>query len=173
MVTVEEVLSDAAIFAYLHRLIGDEGMELIRRFPEGKEYSDEELAELTGINLNSVRNTLYTLYEDRLAKYRRIKNNETGWLTYLWQLQLNNTYEAIAEDMEYILEKLKKRQSYETENDFYICNQCGVMITFNDALDNQFVCPGCEEKLSHFDNELLLNALNRRIARIQENLGHV
>ncbi len=99
MVTVQELLEEPAIVAYLQRMIGDEGMALVTRFPEGKEYSDEELAELTEINLNSVRNTLYTLYEHRLAKYRRIKNNETGWLTYLWHLQLPNIYDAIAKDM--------------------------------------------------------------------------
>ena len=60
----------------------------------------------TGINLNSVRHTLYTLYEKRLAEYHRIKNNETGWLTYLWQLRKDHIYDAIREDMSMVLEKL-------------------------------------------------------------------
>lgn len=162
MVTTEEYLEDPAIVAYLHRLIGDEGMDLIRRFPED-EHSDEDLAEKTGINLNSVRNSLYTLYERRLAKYRRIKNNETGWLTYLWQLQLSNVYEAISHDMEIVLEKLKKRQKYEVENDFYICKECGIILTFDQGLDIQFACPQCEKQMGHFDNEMLANALTKRI----------
>ncbi len=112
MASHEEILADKAIFAYLHRLIGDDGIELIRRFPTDKEYSDEDLAEVTKINLNSVRNTLYTLYEHRLAKYRRIKNNETGWLTYLWTLELDNIHDAISNDLEVILEKLSKRYKY-------------------------------------------------------------
>ncbi|HWQ67633.1 MAG TPA: transcription factor [Methanospirillum sp.] len=172
MVTVEELLEEPAIEAYLHRMIGDEGMGLVRRFPDAKEFSDEELAELTEINLNSVRNTLYTLYEHRLAKYRRIKNNETGWLTYLWHLQPSNIYEAIARDMDVILEKLKKRYVFENENDFYTCRQCGYTTTFTSALDNQFVCPSCEDKMTHFDNELLVVALSERIARMKDTLGH-
>ena len=47
MASHEEILADKAFFAYLHRLIGDEGIELIRRFPTDKEYSDEELADIT------------------------------------------------------------------------------------------------------------------------------
>ncbi|KAF5091857.1 transcription factor [Methanospirillum sp. J.3.6.1-F.2.7.3] len=173
MVSYEEMLADKAIFAYLHRMIGDEGIELIRRFPTDKEYSDEELAEVTQINLNSVRNTLYTLYEHRLAKYRRIKNNETGWLTYLWQLELENMYDSVSKDLEIIVEKLRKRFKYENENAFYCCKNCGNTVTFSDAMDTQFVCQNCEDQLIHFDNEPLVNALQRRIARIEENLGHV
>ena len=173
MVTVQELLEEPAIVAYLHRMIGDEGMALVTRFPEGKEYSDEELAELTEINLNSVRNTLYTLYEHRLAKYRRIKNNETGWLTYLWHLQLFNIYDAISKDMEVILEKLKKRHRYEEQNDFYNCKACGFVTTFTEAMDSQFICAACEEQLSHFDNDPLVDALARRISLMKETLGHV
>jgi transcription initiation factor TFIIE subunit alpha len=172
MVTVEELLQEPAIVAYLHRMIGDEGMALITRFPEGKEYSDEELAEKTEINLNSVRNTLYTLYEHRLARYRRIKNNETGWLTYLWHLQMSNIYDSIAKDMEVILEKLKKRHYYEEQNDFYICKECGNTSTFYDAMDSQFACGVCENQMVHFDNDPLVDALARRIARMKETLGH-
>ena len=120
METAQELLDDPAIRAYLHRLVGDEGLDLIERFPEEGEHSDEDLAAKTGINLNSVRHTLYTLYERRLAEYHRIKNNETGWLTYLWQLRLDNIYTAIREDMSTVLEKLEKRERYEEENDFYI-----------------------------------------------------
>ncbi len=172
MVSAEEVLANPAIHAYLERIIQEEGLELVKRFPKDNEYSDEDLAEKTGINLNSVRNTLYTLYENRLAKYRRIKNNETGWLTYLWRLELENIPVVISEDMEVILEKLKKRQAFEAQNDFYTCKNCGITVTFNEAMGSQFCCPNCDEQYSHFDNELLLNALNTRIARIQENLGH-
>lgn len=173
MVSSEEMLADKAIYAYLHRMIGDEGVELIRRFPHDKEYSDEELAEVTQINLNSVRNTLYTLYEHRLAKYRRIKNNETGWLTYLWQLELENIYDSVSKDLEVIVEKLRRRYRYENENAFYSCKECGSTVTFSEAMDSQFVCPQCESQLSHFDNEPLVNALQRRITKIEENLGHV
>ena len=173
MESPEELLENEAILAYLHRMIGEDGVELIRRFPQDKEYSDEELAEVTEINLNSVRNTLYTLYERRLAKYRRIKNNETGWLTYLWKLDLGNIHEAVAADLEIILEKLKRRHQYEHDNAFYTCKECGHTITFSDAMDRQFVCGVCENQLIHFDNDLLVGALERRIARIKENLGYV
>ena len=168
---MKEILENEAMSAYLHRLIGDEGMALLAVFPEGKEYSDEELADMTEINLNAVRHTLYTLYERRLAEYRRIKNNETGWLTYLWHLLPHNINIAIEDELEVVLEKLKKREQYEASNDFYMCKECGYTLTFNLAFDIEFKCPDCSASMSHYDNSLLLQALSRRVEEMSEILG--
>jgi len=169
---MDEVLDNPAVRAYLMRLIGEEGMALLEKFPPEGEWSDEQLAAQTGINLNSVRHTLYTLYEKRLAEYRRIKNNETGWLTYLWHLRIDQITDVIREDLDAILEKLKAREKYEEENDFYTCRSCGIIVTFNQAFDVSFICPPCDQQLEHYDNEMLLRALKKRIAEIQETLGH-
>ncbi|MDD1718240.1 MAG: transcription factor [Methanoregulaceae archaeon] len=168
---MEEILENPAIKAYLLRLIGEEGIDLLIKYPEEGEFSDEDLAATTGINLNSVRHTLYTLYEKRLAEYRRIKNNETGWLTYLWQLRTDLIYEAIKEDMETALEKLEARERYEEENDFYICKTDGILFTFNQAMDRNFECPNCQQQVEHFENEVLIRALKRRIRSMKESLG--
>ncbi|MBN2733595.1 MAG: transcription factor [Methanomicrobiaceae archaeon] len=171
MVAQEELLENVAVRAYLLRMIGEEGMELLEKFPPEGEYSDEDLAEITQINLNTVRHTLYTLYGKRLAKYRRIKNSETGWLTYLWTLQLDNTDSCLYEDIDAVLEILEVRERYETMNDFYMCSQCGLRYTFDEALSRDFVCQNCDEKMEHFDNELIAEALKCRVERIKENLG--
>jgi len=158
--------------AYIHRLVGDEGLNLLEKFPKEGEHSDEDLAASTGINLNSVRHTLYTLYEKRLAEYHRIKNNETGWLTYLWQLRIDHIYDAIREDMDMVLHKLQRREHFEAENDFYICRECHEIMTFNTAIRKEFKCPNCDQPLSHFDNEMLVKALQDRIETIKKTLGH-
>ena len=169
--SIAEILKDGAVRSYLNRLIKEEGLDLLEKFPEDGEYSDEELAEKTGINLNSVRHTLYTLYEKRLAEYRRLKNTETGWLTYLWTLRLDRTESAIKEDMRMMLEKLEAREHFEEENDFYLCRTCGTF-TFNEVMELDFACPRCTQPVEHFDNEALLSALKRRISAIRECLGY-
>jgi transcription initiation factor TFIIE subunit alpha len=169
---MEEILNNPAIRAYLLRLIGEEGLRLLEKYPADGEYSDEDLAAKTEINLNSVRHTLYTLYEKRLAEYRRIKNNETGWLTYLWQLRMDNIFDAIREDLERVLEKLEARERFEEENDFYLCKQCGIICTFIQAMDVNFTCQDCDQQMIHFDNEILLRALKRRIETIRQSLGY-
>jgi transcription initiation factor TFIIE subunit alpha len=168
----EDTLNNPAVRAYLHRLVGDEGLDLLERFPPEGEHSDEDLAASTGINLNSVRHTLYTLYERRLAEYHRIKNNETGWLTYLWQLRTDRIFDAIREDMETVLDKLSRRERYEEENDFFICKECHLIFTFPQAMGMDFKCPDCDKALGHFDNEILLKSLKERIDAIKKSLGH-
>jgi len=172
MVPTNDVLEDPAVRAYLHRLVGDDGLNLLERFPKEGEHSDEDLAASTGINLNTVRHTLYTLYEKRLAEYHRIKNNETGWLTYLWQLRPDHIFDAIREDMGLVLEKLSRREKYEEENDFFICKDCHLIFTFPLAMNSDFKCPACEQPMGHFDNEMLLRSLKLRIDSIKKSLGH-
>jgi transcription initiation factor TFIIE subunit alpha len=172
MVPANDVLEDPAVRAYLHRLVKEEGLNLLERFPKEGEHSDEDLAASTGINLNTVRHTLYTLYEKRLAEYHRIKNNETGWLTYLWQLRPDHIYDAIREDMGLVLEKLSRREKYEEENDFFICKDCHLIFTFPLAMNSDFKCPACEQPMGHFDNEMLLKSLKLRIDSIKKSLGH-
>ena len=169
---VEEVLSEPALRAYIHRLVGDEGLNLLLKFPKEGEHSDEDLAASTGINLNSVRHSLYTLYEKRLAEYHRIKNNETGWLTYLWQLRIDHIFDAVREDLGVVLSKLERREKYEEENDFFICKDCQVLFTFPLAMDNDFKCPNCEKALSHFENDMLLKSLKIRIEAIKKSISH-
>ena len=169
---IEETLNDPAIRAYLHRMVGDEGLNLLERFPREGEHSDEDLAASTRINLNSVRHTLYTLYEKRLAEYHRIKNNETGWLTYLWQLRPDHIADALREDMALVLDKLSRREKYEEENDFFICKDCHLIFTFPQAMNIDFKCPDCQQPMGHFDNEVLLKALKERIDMIKKSLGH-
>ncbi|MDD1703244.1 MAG: transcription factor [Methanoregula sp.] len=169
---VEEVLTDPALRSYVHRLIGDEGLDLLEKFPKEGEHSDEDLAASTKINLNSVRHTLYTLYEKRLAEYRRIKNNETGWLTYLWKLRIDLIHQAIREDMETVLAKLERREKYEEENDFFTCKECHDIFTFMQAVGGDFKCPSCEQPLTHFDNEILVKSLQQRIDAMKKALGH-
>ncbi|HJJ35775.1 MAG TPA: transcription factor [Methanocorpusculum sp.] len=163
-------LKSPAIRQYLLKLVGEEGIELIKTCPE-EEHSDEEIAEITGINLNSVRHTLYSLYEKRLAEYRRIKNNETGWLTYLWVLKMENMESVLQNEMRVVSEKLSARLKFDQNNDFYQCPACGKMLTFNDALSLNFVCPECGENMNHFDDELLVNALDKRIKKINKELA--
>ncbi len=172
MVEETDVLDNPAVRAYLIRMVGEEGLTLLEKFDRTIEKTDEQLAEETEINLNSVRNTLYTLYGKRLAQYRREKNQETGWLTYKWKLRLDNLNDALTEDMENAFDKLDAREKYEDENDFFICNTCGIVYTFNDAISVEFTCP-CGTQMEHFDNELLLNALKIRVAAMRTTLGKV
>ena len=166
----EEQLQNPAIYQYLLKLVGDEGIELLRRCPN-EELSDEDIAAKTEINLNSVRHTLYNLYEHRLAEYRRIKNNETGWLTYLWVMRMDNLNLVLRSEMETVVGKISARLRSDEATDFYQFKNCGLMTTFNNACTTNFACEQCGEMLVHFDDELLVSALKSRVEKMREALS--
>ncbi|HJJ56359.1 MAG TPA: transcription factor [Methanocorpusculum sp.] len=167
-----EQLENPAIYQYLLKLVGEDGLELIRKYPD-KELCDEDIAKKTDINLNTVRHTLYHLYERRLAEYTRIKNNETGWLTYLWTLRMDNLNQTITSELKTVRDKLTTRLKYDEKNDFYQCKNCGLMTTFNNASRREFKCDNCGKMLVHFDADILVSALKKRVDLINEELSDV
>lgn len=56
-----------------------------------KEATDEELAEATGIRVNTVRRILYMLNDEGLADFKRIRDPETGWYYYYWRLETKSS----------------------------------------------------------------------------------
>ena len=73
-------LNDKVIRGYLMSLVGEEGLQMIEKMPEG-EVTDEEIATETGILLNTVRRTLFILHENKFAICRRERDSNSGWLT--------------------------------------------------------------------------------------------
>ncbi|MCX9025926.1 MAG: transcription factor, partial [Candidatus Methanoperedens sp.] len=68
-------LNDPVIKGYLINLVGEEGYKVVANMPEG-EVTDEKIAQATGVLLNIVRRTLFILYENRLANYRRERDTD-------------------------------------------------------------------------------------------------
>lgn len=160
-------LNDPVIKGYLENLVGEEGYKVVLNMPEG-EVTDEKIAEVTGVLLNIVRRTLFILYENRLALYRRERDTDSGWLTYLWRLDLSNIDRQLDIESRKILKNLKTKLEFEEEKVFYICkNQCGRFL-FDLATELEFICPICGEGLDFYDNETVLRSLKKRISELEE-----
>jgi transcription initiation factor TFIIE subunit alpha len=165
----EELLEDPVIQKYLHELVGPTGMPVAAAPPDG-EVTDEELAEELGMELNDVRRALFILYENDLASYRRLRDEDSGWLTYLWTFEYENIPERLEEEMYRLLEALDERQDYERDHEFYLCEQCSIRFEFGEAMDFGFQCPNCGAELSSMGNDRLVEAMEQRIERLREEL---
>jgi transcription initiation factor TFIIE subunit alpha len=156
------VIEESIHRAYLNKLVGEEGLRIVECIP-GEEITDERLAELTGISLNTVRRTLYLLYEHRLAIYRRKRDPDSGWLTYLWQLCPENFEKALESEARRLLRKLEERLVYEKENIFYACTEGCARFVFDEASDADFVCPFCQGSLEYMENAKVVEAIEKQI----------
>jgi len=166
----EELLEDPVIQKYLHELVGPKGMPVAAAPPDG-EVTDEELAEELGLELNDVRRALFILYENDLASYRRLRDEDSGWLTYLWTFEYDKIPEQLEEEMYRLLEALEDREQYEHENEFYLCDVCGIRFEFDEAMDFGFECPECGSPVDAMENTALVQAMEERIDALRDELN--
>lgn len=161
-------LDNIAIRGLLLNLVGEEGMDVVLKMPEG-EVTDEDVSIVTEVPLNIVRRTLYILFENRLATYRRERNKDSGWLTYLWKIDMSGINELLDHETKKLLNNLKAKLEFEEENMFYICvNSCGRFI-FNIVAETEYLCPNCGEEVIFEDNEMIKQSLRKRIQELQNN----
>jgi len=166
----EDLLEDPVIQKYLHELVGPKGMPVAAAPPDG-EVTDEELAEELGLELNDVRRALFILYENDLASYRRLRDEDSGWLTYLWTFEYEKIPEQLEAEMYRLLEALVERREYELNHEFYLCEQCGIRFEFGEAMDFGFECPDCDSPLESMENTALIDAMDGRIERLSDELN--
>jgi transcription initiation factor TFIIE subunit alpha len=166
----DALLNDPVIQKYLHELVGPKGMPVAAAPAEG-EVTDEELAEELGLELNDVRRALFILYENDLASYRRVRDEDSGWLTYLWTFKYENISENLVEEMERLMVALDRREAYERENEFYLCEVCSLRFEFGEAMEYSFECPECGSPLEAMENERLLEAMQERLAELEDELN--
>ena len=166
----EDLLEDPVIQKYLHELVGPKGMPVAAAPPDG-EVTDEELAEELGLELNDVRRALFILYENDLASYRRLRDEDSGWLTYLWTFEYDKIPEQLEGEMYRLLDALENRYQYEMENEFYLCEQCGIRFEFGEAMEFGFQCPECGNEVDAMENTRLVESMEERIERLRDELG--
>ncbi len=167
-------MENPVIKSCLINLVGEEGFIVIRDMPRG-EVTDEAIAEKTGVVLNVVRRTLFILYENRLATYRRERDVNSGWLTYLWKLDIQNMDHVLKAQVEKLKKNLEERLQFEEENVFYACPNAEReheegepdRFLFETASETEFICPVCGGDLEYQDNSEIIKAIKQRIKELE------
>jgi len=168
----KELLSDDVAQAYLAEVVGAEGMPVAMN-PVEDEIVDEDLAEKLDLDPKIVRRTLFILYENDLASYRRDRDEESGWYTYLWSFEYDNIPGKLNKEMQKLREALDDRIEYERQNEFYICDIDGIRFEFEEAMDLSFNCPECGSPLEPMENDELVEAMEVRHEELEEELEKI
>ena len=157
------------------------GIELL--LSENEDITDEDITENikeriegTGIDfepdieeilkLNTVRKTLYKLYSEKLAQFRRIRDKSTGWFIYYWWHEFDFLEEILLEKKKLIQTKLRDRLQFEEKNYFFLCKNCNkinIKYKFDEAFELNFRCPDCGSPLEAQDNQNIINLLKEKI----------
>ena len=165
-------IDDATLMKVASALGEEDAVKLIENLKNGDETTDDELANKTGIRLNSVRKILYKLYDHSLVSLRRTRDPKTGWFIFHWRLQPDQLEGFILSQKRRVLEKLNVRLEYEKNHDFYYCNTTGCKrVPFEDAVELVFHCSTCGKSLAHFGNEKLVERLTTKVDQLRKELG--
>ncbi len=133
------------------------------------ELTDEIIAEELDIKLNQVRKALYRLHDLELATFRRIRDKTTGWFIFYWKLHPEKITSLVFTKQRNVLEKIQTRLSYEEGNMFFSCltPSCN-RVTFQNAMEQDFICVDCEERLESFDNSKIIKVLRLKVEQLNK-----
>jgi transcription initiation factor TFIIE subunit alpha len=177
---------DPALKVILAEIGGDQCVKVATELYNIKsdEITDDQLADICGIKLNIVRKILYVLYGNKLAEFRKVRDKKSGWFIYYWHESFENLKELIILKQKQVLDKLNAKLSYEEDNVFYICENfangasdnpdntqvCNNIVTFENAMEENFKCKNCGGNLSHYDNDRIKEFLREKIAILRQNI---
>ncbi len=162
---------------------GASGKDVVQREPteEERENMDEEeqLAlhcnncgeDFVSLSLKLVRRALYVLNEHFIARYRRERDKDTGYFLYYWYILKDRLQEQILLRRQKVIQLLKARFEFESENLFYTCEDECVDYPFTEAFEKGFICEKCNKPLAQKSNTKIKEFLNRKIKKMEENLN--
>jgi transcription initiation factor TFIIE subunit alpha len=165
-------IDDATLMKVAVALGEEEAVRLIEYLKGVDEITDDEIANKTGIRLNSVRKILYRFYDHSLVSLRRTRDPKTGWFIFHWKLQPDQLEGFILSQKRRVLEKLNVRLEYEKNHDFYYCQTAGCKrVPFEEAVELVFQCPTCGKPLAHEENKLIVQRLTTKVDTLRKEMG--
>jgi transcription initiation factor TFIIE subunit alpha len=153
-------------------LFGEDGVRVVEVLKGVHEIIDIDIVDQTEIRLNTVRKTLYRLYDHSLVALRRSRDKETGWFIFHWRLQPDQLEGFIFNQKRRVLEKLETRLRYEKNHEFYSCQTQGCRpLPFEQAFEVLFRCPTCNKPMSYVTNNKIIETITRKINQIKKELS--
>jgi len=160
------VKMEKATTAYLRNLVGEEGLDVIKGLTSDS-FTDEEVVKKTGVQLSTVRRTLFTLFAHGIAWYDEKRDKQSGWIVYHWHIDFAYIQRRLDEDAQKLIAKLEKLLAEEGNHVYYACDSnCG-RLSFELASEYEFECPVCGSALNYQDNEAVIAALEEKIHELK------
>jgi transcription initiation factor TFIIE subunit alpha len=150
----------------------NEGIDYAQEDSETEKETEEEIEEdqTVRIALKEVRKSLYKLNERSLARYRRVRDKETGYFVYYWSPIWERIRDLIVSRRKSTIKKLKQRLDYEQRNLLYVCEEGHTPVTFSDAFELGFICTVCGQELAQKENASTISALQNKVSELEKAL---
>lgn len=171
-VSVNVMQSDELIRELVERIAGEIGLIIFSLKPT-KEFTDEEVALELEVEINDVRKALFALYEIGMAEYKRHRDDETGWMEYHWKINYDKQNDVLKRELNKTRNKLQEKLDAESSTVYYICQNGHIKVSYEEAMELNFMCPKCGVVLEFHDNSLATDKIKEEIGKIEEMLNEI
>lgn len=159
---------------YVSIVAGSGAEKIVAVLFKKKNVNEFLIAKKLNMTINQTRNILYKLADSGLVHFMRKKDLKSGgWYTYFWTLDeykcLINYRDSISREVEKQEEILITRKTKQ----FYICKTCGIEVSDEQALLNEFTCTECGEVYSLKDSEEGVKEIEKLIHKMKDKLDQV
>ncbi len=140
---------------------------------EGKELTEGDISQKTGLKISTIRRVLNVLAEDSLVVYRKIQRfDRMKRPVFLWRANESGIRAIIIQRKRATLEKLRTILEHEESTHYYVCPFDNTRYTFEEAFEYNFTCPRCGSILEPDTmREERIRFLREIIGRLEEELG--
>lgn len=160
-------LEDPLIRQYVLDHAGEYGMKLAEMIHRRQPITGVEIIDsIPDDKPSNIRKILYKLEEARVAEYEK-DTDKSGWETFTWKLSLNEVKYVINNQRKERLRSLKAQMDFETSTQFYQCANAHMRMPFDEAADQDFKCPHCNEAMDFVDNKDEIKRLKQEIRDLE------
>jgi len=151
-------------------LTGKMGRDILSILLDGPNINEFIIAKKLNLTINQTRNILYKLSDNGIVSFNRKKDKKKGWYTYFWTIDILKTLE-FSENR--ILESIRNLHSQKRNREskrFYICKTCGIEVSEETALLNNFTCTECGNVYEAQDSTDLLEDIDSKTSKFENEL---
>jgi len=149
------------ITPFVKNVAGLKGLKVVTSIGDGA--TDEQIEGKTNFKMAEIRALLNQLHEHGIVEYNREKNLQTGWFTYTWRVNADRAFKNFITMKKREHAGLRERLSAEENTIFYSCTKNCRKMAFDVAMEMQFRCPKCSNRMNAMDNRKELETVRKQL----------
>jgi len=151
-------------------VVGKNAEDIVDLLDTKKHVNEFIISKKLDLTINQTRNILYKISDHGLVSSIRKKDKRKGWYTYFWKIEILKSLEFLKEDLSKKIDQLESQiKSRETKR-FYVCENCHIEMTEENALAVNFLCNECGAVFVLKDNTKVLKEMKRGLDRLQDEM---
>ena len=153
------------ISPFVKAVAGMKGWKVAQSIGDGA--TDDKIEAKTKFKMPEIRSLLNVLHNHGIVEYNREKNLQTGWFTYTWRVNTDRAFKNFITMKKSEYRELKGRIATQENTVFYSCTKECRRLPFDAAMESEFKCPKCSNKMNAADNKKDLAEHQERLFEIE------